>query len=166
MQVTETTIEIKSRDSLLEAIKRLEEKQKGQVDAIKKDMHSAYESLKPVHVVKTLVSELFTAPEIRKDIFHSGVGLGAGLLARKIVIGKSNNLFKRLLGYLVQVGVTNMVNSNEEEIESKGRNLIQRLIKRYHSPEKEQAEENEALKNNEQRDAEDLRPDRELPETD
>lgn len=131
MQVEAKDAHIDSRESLVAAIERLEAEQKEHFRAIKTDMHDAYESLKPVHVIKTLVHELFTSPEIRKDLFQSGVGLGAGYLAKKIVIGNSHNLFKRLIGHLVQVSVTNIVNSNEEEIESKGRTLIQRLIKRY-----------------------------------
>jgi hypothetical protein len=129
MQVREKNIY--SRDSLLEAIEKLEVEQKEQVLAIKKDMHDAYESLKPANVIRTLVSELFTSQEVRKDLFQSGIGLGAGMLAKKILVGKSDSLFKRIAGHLVQVGVTNIVNNNEEEIESKGRNLIQRLIHRY-----------------------------------
>jgi hypothetical protein len=129
MQVRDSTID--SRESLIAAIERLEAEQKEHIDAIKTDMHDAYESLKPVHVIKTLVKELFTSPEVRQDLFQSGVGLGAGFLAKKLVVGNSHNLFKRLMGHLVQVSVTNMVNSNEEVIESKGRSLIQRLIKRY-----------------------------------
>jgi len=144
MQVEAKDAYIDTRESLVAAIERLEAEQKEHIGAIKKDMHDAYESLKPVHVIKTLVSELFTSPEIRKDLFQSGVGLGAGYLAKKIVVGKSHNLFKRLMGQLVQIGVTNMVNSNEEEIESKSRSLIQRLIKRYrHTDEPEQADETE-----------------------
>jgi len=135
MQIKDPTIDasrIDSRKSLLEAIEKLEERQRKEILAIKTDMRDAYESLKPANVLRTLVSELFHSPEIRKDLFQSGIGVGAGYLARRLVIGKSHNPFKRLMGYLVQVGVTNIVNSNEEEIESKGKNLIQRLIKRYH----------------------------------
>jgi hypothetical protein len=142
MQTSEPNIH--TRDSLLAAIEELRAKQQEEVLAIKRDMHDAYESLKPAHVVKTLVSELFTSPEVGKDLFQAGIGLGAGILAKRAVVGKSHNLFKRLVGHLVQIGVTNMVNSNEEAIESKGKGLIQRLIKRYRSTgEEEQAGEDQ-----------------------
>lgn len=141
MQITEPNIH--TRESLLAAIEELQEKQQEEVRAIKRDMHDAYESLKPAHVVKTLVSELFTSPEVGKDLFQAGIGLGAGLLAKRAVVGKSHNLFKRILGHLVQISVTNMVNSSEAEIESKGKGLIQRLIQRYRSTNEEPSEEDQ-----------------------
>lgn len=137
MQIREN---VYSRDSLLEAIEKLEGEQKAHLRAIKKDMHDAYESLKPANVLRTLVAELFTSPEIRKDIFQSGVGLGAGVLAKKMIVGKPDNVFKRIAGHLIQVSVANMVNSNEEAIESKGRNLLQRLFHRY-GPDGKRADE-------------------------
>jgi hypothetical protein len=144
MQVKDSYID--SRESLVAAIERLEAEQKEHIRAIKTDMHDAYESLKPVHVIKTLVKELFTSPEVKQDLFQAGIGLGAGFLAKKLVVGNSHNLFKRLMGHLVQVSVTNMVNSNEEVIESKGRSLIQRLIKRYRTPDDTNTDNDEEKK--------------------
>ena len=126
-------MEIDSRETLKEAIARLETRQKEDIRLIKADMDDAYESLKPVHVVKALVSEVFTSPDIQKNLLQSAVGLGAGYLAKRAVVGKSHNPIKQLMGYLVQVGVSNVVNSNSDEIQSKGSNLLERLIKRYKS---------------------------------
>lgn len=131
MQVRETAIEIVSRETLEAAIQQLEAQQKEDLRAIKADLDDAYESLKPVHVVKTLVSEIFHSPEVKKSIFQSALGYGAGLLAKKFVAGNSRNPFKRMLGYFAQLGVTNMVTSNSEEIQKEGTNLIERLIRRY-----------------------------------
>ena len=131
MQVRETAIEIVSRETLEAAIEQLESQQKEDLRAIKADLDDAYESLKPVHVVKTLVSEIFHSPEVKKSIFQSALGFGAGLLARKFVAGNSHNPFKRMLGYFTQLGVTNMVTANSDEIQKEGTNLLERLIKRY-----------------------------------
>lgn len=129
-----------SRELLLAAIHRLEIRQQEEIRALKRDMHAVHESLKPEHVVKTLVSELFTSPEVRKDLFQAGIGFGAGYLAKRAIIGKSHHLFKRLMGHFAQIGVTNMVNENEEAILSKGKSLVRLLIKRYR-PEREKADQ-------------------------
>jgi hypothetical protein len=154
MQVTETAIEIVSRETLEAAIEQLEAQQKEDLRAIKADLDDAYESLKPVHVVKTLVSEIFHSPEVKKSVFQSALGYGAGLLAKKFVAGNSRNPFKRMLGYFTQLGVTNMVTANSEDIRKEGTNLLERLIKRYgpegrrrHREELEQREQRAAEEN-------------------
>jgi hypothetical protein len=131
MQVRETAIEIDSRETLEAAIEQLEAQQKEDLRAIKVDLDDAYESLKPQHVVKTLVSEIFHSPEVKQSIFQSALGYGAGLLAKRFIVGGSHNPFKRMLGYFAQLGVTNIVSGNSEEIRKEGTNMLERLIKRY-----------------------------------
>jgi len=128
---TNTGIAIDSRESLKRAIEKLEAQQKESLQAIKADLDDAYESLKPTHVIKTLVQEVFHSPEVKKDLLQSAVGYGAGWLANRFVSGDSPGLLKRALAYLAQVGVTNIVNGHSDEIKSKGTNLLERLIKRY-----------------------------------
>lgn len=128
---TNTGMAIDSRETLKQAITKLEERQREDLKALKVDLGNAYESLKPAHLVQTLVSEVFRSPEIKKDVLQSAVGFGAGWLANRFVAGKSPGLLKRAIAHLAQVGVTNIVNGHEKEIRAKGTNLLERVIKRY-----------------------------------
>lgn len=128
---TDTGIAIDSRESLKQAINRLEAEQKKALQALKVDLDNAYESLKPAQIIKTFVSEVFHSPEIKKDLFQSAVGFGTGWLVNRFVGGKSPGLVKRALAHLAQVGVTNIVNGHTEEIKEKGKGLLEKFIKRY-----------------------------------
>jgi hypothetical protein len=128
---TDTGIEIDSRESLKRAIQKLEAQQKEALQAIKADLNDAYESLKPAHIVKTLVAEVFHSPEVKEDVLQSAVSYGAGWLANRFVSGENPGLFKRALAHLAQVGITNIVNGHSDDIKSKGTNLLGRLMKRY-----------------------------------
>jgi hypothetical protein len=131
MENINTTADIKYAIQLLEAEQAVKEK------LLKDQFHITYESLKPVNLLKSTIKEISTSPYLIENIIGSATGLATGYISRKIVVGASGNLFRKLFGAILQFGITNLVARHPDEIRSLGQSLFQHIFhKRNVNPEK------------------------------
>jgi hypothetical protein len=56
------------------------------------------------------------------------MGLATGFLSKKLFIAGSGNQLRKLIGIVLQFGVTNVVAQNSETIKSFGRSLFRNFI--------------------------------------
>jgi hypothetical protein len=98
------------------AIQQLKEKQTNSLQSLIKQFHLTYESLKPVNLLKSTISEVVSSPILLDNILLTSVGLATGYLSKKLVVGKSDNKFRKIFGSVLQFGVTKLVNKNPETI--------------------------------------------------
>jgi len=129
-------------DSLKESIRLLEIQQAEEGQILKEQFKITYESLKLVNLVKSSLKELTDSVEIKTNLFESIISIFTGYLSKKLMIKSDGNIFKRILGLVVQFGVTNLVAKNAETI----RIFITEFIDRFLHPkeEKEEIPETEA----------------------
>ena len=127
-------------ESLRESIRLLEIQQAEEGKILKEQFKATYESLKLVNLVKSSLKELTESVEIKNNLFESIVSIVTGYLTKKLMISSSSNPFKKILGALIQLGVTNLVAKNAETI----RIYITEFIDRFlHPEEKEEVPETE-----------------------
>jgi hypothetical protein len=119
---------IASAIELKDAIRSLEETQSVQGRALKEQFFIVVESIKPVNIIKSTFKEVASAPDLLSNILSTTVGLTAGYISNKTVVGASGNLFKKLLGTILQFGITSLIIRNPEAIKSFGQGLIQRFL--------------------------------------
>lgn len=94
------------------SIRELELKTQRQEQALKDNAKSTVQNFRPVNLIKNgLVGakKVAVRRDIRVTALNTFVGLAAGFLSRKLVVGKSRNIFKRTLGAAVQAGITKFV---------------------------------------------------------
>jgi len=125
-------------ESLKESIRLLEIQQAEEGKILKEQFKITYESLKLVNLVKSSLKELTDSVEIKNSLFESIVSIVTGYLTKKLMISSNSNPFKKILGALIQLGVTNLVAKNAETI----RIYITELIDRFLHP-KEKVPETE-----------------------
>ena len=129
------------KELLRESIRQLEIKQAEEGELLKVQFKATYESLKLVNLVKSSLKELTNSVEIKNNLFESIVSIVTGYLTKKLMISSSSNPFKKILGALIQLGVTNLVAKNAESI----RTYITELIDKFlHPTEEEEVPETEA----------------------
>ena len=58
------------------------------------------------------------------------MGIASGFLTNKIFVGASGNLIRKLLGSVLQFGVTNVVAQHPETIKSLGEVIIQFILRK------------------------------------
>lgn len=95
---------------LKEAIELLEAEKSFHLQEMKSNFFLAYESLKPAKLIESTMKEIGSSPYLLNNIFNVILGLAAGYLSKRaLLIGRSNNKSGKLLGLILQLGVTNLV---------------------------------------------------------
>lgn len=122
--------DITSVDKLKNAIQLLEEEQAEKLGQLKEQSLRAVEVLKPFNIIKNAVKDIVLMPHLVDNMLDTGVGLATGFLTKKIFIGSSVNLVRKLVGSLVQLGVTRAATQNSDLIKSFGKFVIHRIFTR------------------------------------
>jgi hypothetical protein len=119
---------ITSYEGLRNAIRLLEAEQSIQGRQLKDQLYITYESLKPVNLLRNTLKEIYSSGYLTDNISSAAMGLVSGFLSKKIFIGTSGSAFKKLLGSILQFGVTNLVSRNSELIKSLTQSLFQHFF--------------------------------------
>jgi hypothetical protein len=114
--------------TLQSAILELELQQAHELGLLKEEFNAISESLRPLNIIKSTLKNAITAPDLKLDMVNAVIGLTTGVLAKKLMIGKTINPFKKLLGIIVEMTVANKVAANATEIRSTGHILFDKLF--------------------------------------
>lgn len=119
---------ITSKAGLKDAIQLLEAEQAIKGQLLKDQFYLTYESLKPVNLLMHTLKEISSSPYLIDNISGTAMGLAGGFLSKKIFVGTSGNLIRKLIGSILQFGVTNVVAQNSEIIKSVGYAIFQHFF--------------------------------------
>ncbi len=103
------------------AIELLEAEQAINGQLLKIQFQVTYESFRPVNLLKRTIKDISSSTEITDELLGNAVGLAAGYLTKKIVVGSSENSYRKVAGSMLQSGVTNIVAQHPEIIKAIGR---------------------------------------------
>jgi hypothetical protein len=115
---------INSLTGLREAIFQLEIRQAEEAKALKEQFHLAYNSIKPINLIKSTFKEVAQSRELKDNIVNTSVGLSAGYLSKVLFQGASKNPLKKLLGSVLMFGITNLVTKHPDTIKTVGQNFL------------------------------------------
>ncbi len=119
------------------AILQLEQKKDVQEKDLVDHFNLTYQSLRPLNLIKNAIEDIAGSPEIRDNVINAAVGVGTGFVTKKLLVGKSDSLFKKILGGAIEFGVANIVSKNTDAIKAFGTNLIHKLFKHKERNEEE-----------------------------
>lgn len=83
--------------------------------------------LKPANLLKNTFKDLTALPGFKGNLMDTSIGLAAGYLSKKLLVGATHHPVKRLLGALLQLGVTSFVSKHPDGIKSAAAGLIHRF---------------------------------------
>ncbi len=115
---------IKNTNDLKSAIAELEKKRIVQEEVLTNELQVAYENLKPLNVLQKITS----SPGVRNNLLKAAIGLGAGVLSKNLLIGKSAGILKNVIGNVIKFGVAALVTKNSGKIKEKGTGLLKKLF--------------------------------------
>jgi hypothetical protein len=110
---------------LKNAIRLLEAEQDVNSQLLKEQFYLTYESLKPVNLLRRTLKDISSEPDILNNLLGSVTGLVSGYLSNKVFVGRSGNLFRKLIGAVLQFGVTTTVFQHPDTIRSLGHLILQ-----------------------------------------
>ena len=121
---------ISAHDALKARILNLEIQRDQEKEELKAEFGELMEALKPVNLIRSTLRDVKDAPDIRNHVMDSLVGMAAGWLSKKVVIGSTHNPLKRVLGSVLQMGVSKVVRTNFEDIKDKAVDLFRKFTKK------------------------------------
>ncbi len=99
---------INAVQSLRESIRILEIRQAQEAKALKEQLASTYESLKPVNLFRSTLNDIISSFDLKDSLVGGLFSAVTAFLAPRIE-GSKNSLWLKLLGVLVQYGVSRLV---------------------------------------------------------
>ena len=116
------------QDKLLQSILILESKQANDAALFKDQLKITYDSLKPSKLIKNTLDDLISLPDFDDNIVDTSLGLVTGFISKKIAVGTSHSVFQKFLGSLIQIGVTNIVTNNADQIKDFAKEKINNFL--------------------------------------
>jgi len=104
-----------------------------QGELLKEQLLATFESLKPVNIIKSTLSEITSSPYLVENMLSAVIGLVGGFVSKKIAVGTSHNIFRKIMGTALQFGVTNLVAQHPEALKNVGQIIIEKI---FHKKEK------------------------------
>lgn len=77
--------------------------------AIKDEIKEIKENIKPLNLIRNTVEEINGAVGFKSDLAQSAISIGIGYLAKKLIVGKTDSMFKNIFGSIIQLAVTTLV---------------------------------------------------------
>lgn len=129
---------VKNTDDLALAIAELELKAAVQKKDLQESFIAVSENLRPVNLIKNGVRSVFSG-EHKEELVNVLIGLGTGILSRKLILGKTSGFVGKTVGKAIQWGMAGLVSKNAEKIKEKAGELIDKIFHKHkpgsnHSP--------------------------------
>lgn len=115
-------------DELNEAILLLEMDHSMNRNLLDAQCRLILESLKPVSILRGALKDVASSPGLVDNIIGTAAGLATGYLTKLIVVNTSGNLFRKLFGLVLQLGVTNVVAKNPDAIKFFAGNILRKVL--------------------------------------
>ena len=126
---------ITSVSELKEAIQLLKAEKEVKGKMVKDQFCLLYESLRPINLLKSTISEVSSSPYLIDNILGTAAGLTTGYFSKMMVVGASGNIIRKFLGSLLQFGITNVIARHSDSIKPFGHYLFKRIFHRKENPE-------------------------------
>ena len=113
---------ISSRTELKNAILQLEIEQAVYKQQLKEEFHITYKKIRNVSIIASAIKRIISATG--NNVMVNTTGVAAGYFIKKIVVGKSKNKFRKILGSVLQFGATSLLTQNPKIIEKAGQFIL------------------------------------------
>ena len=131
---------ITSVATLKSAIQLLEVEQASKELQLKEQFQLTYASLRPVNMLRSTIKDITTSPWLIEKLVGTTLGLAAGYLSKELVVGASVNRLRKLIGSVLQSGVSSLISEHSEDIKSFGQFVFQSIFRKKEQITYEQSE--------------------------
>lgn len=127
---------ITTAEELKTAIQELELQQDRELILLKDQYQETKEGFKLINIIKGTFKSAAASPDLKTDAINAAIGFTSGIVARKLVVGKTINPFKKLLGVIIEMAVAGTAVKNAQGIKSVGTVLLNSLFRKKEEKEK------------------------------
>jgi hypothetical protein len=101
--------DITTMTDLQDRIKELQLQEKEQMAALKMQARLTAEGLRPSNLVKNAFSDMAASKTLKQNALKASVGLGAGMLVKKLITFNSQGIFRKIAGFALQSVTTKLI---------------------------------------------------------
>jgi hypothetical protein len=95
---------------------------------VKEQFHNSMDRLNPFSIMKNEFKEFVSSPTLKHDLINAGIGVATGFIAKKVLIGQTNNPFSKVFGFITEFVVANQVGKNADGIQGFGKKIFSSLF--------------------------------------
>lgn len=100
---------VNNNKDLQKRIAELKEVEQRQIAEIRYTASQLGRSIAPGALIKNAISNVAASPSLRNSLLDTAIGLGTGFVGKKLFVGKSRNIFKKLGGTALELILANLV---------------------------------------------------------
>lgn len=122
-------MEIRNSEDLKAAILDLEDRRQREKLQLVDNFHAFKESLTPINLIKSTINKVKDSPGITGTVLKASLGLGVGLLSRRLLLGRATGILKKILGSAIEMGVARLVTRKSDTIKSTGSQFFRNIFR-------------------------------------
>ena len=84
----------------------------------------AYNSLKPINLIKSVIKEVTESDDIPGNLLSNSLGFGAGYISKVLIQTTMRRPLNRIIGTAVMFGLQTLISKNPEKIKAIGSGII------------------------------------------
>lgn len=107
------------KEALKSEIIALETARNLQIDLLRTQYLETYESFKLINIINNTFDEIADSAEIKTNIIENLLGIGTGIIAKKLIKNNTNHVTQNMISVIVQFVFTNLISSQSESTKSK-----------------------------------------------
>lgn len=111
-------------------IERLEGLRDADLILLREQFKITQDGLRPINIIKKTFKNIFSSPDMKTTLVNATLGITSGMVAEKIIVGKSHNPITKIMGLAIKFLVTNKVVKNADDIKIVGSMIMNKIIKR------------------------------------
>jgi hypothetical protein len=115
---------------LREAILKLEIKQAEEGILLKEQFHLAYESIKPLNLIKSTFREAVGSKDLKDEVINASVGATAGYISKAVFEVATSGPLRKILGTALMFGIKTIVARHPEAVKSIGQILFSKILRK------------------------------------
>ncbi len=127
---------INSVAELKNAIQILEDEQAVKGKILQDQLYLTYESFKPAKLIHSTLKDLVSSPYMLDNIIDTTLSLATGYISKRLVVGASSNIIRRILGTVIQVGASKFISNHTGAIKSFGVQALTQIFRKKKKSEK------------------------------
>ena len=95
---------------------------------LKEEFFILFDALKPINLLKNSLTEITSSPYLIDNMMGAVMGLVSGYVSKKIAVGTSHNLFRKISASVLQFAVTNLIAQHPEVLKSLGQLITEKIF--------------------------------------
>ncbi len=97
---------------------------------LKGEFQTAYKDLNPASFIVNGIKDAITTPQVKANLKNAAIGLGAGLLVKKVFTERTHNPVSKLFGLAMEIIVANLAAKHGDEIRATGSFVLKKILKK------------------------------------